>query len=68
MSLVHGVDSFGLLKEINKQALKNNRSIDCLLQVHIAKEETKFGLNSEELELILNTNAGALNELKNMLK
>ncbi len=48
--LIHGVDSRGLLKEIDKQALKNNRIIDCLLQVHIAKEETKFGLNEEELK------------------
>jgi pyridoxal phosphate enzyme (YggS family) len=47
--LIHGVDSFNLLKEINKQALKNNRIIDCLLQVHIAKEETKFGFNEQEL-------------------
>src|ERR1700754_1265020 len=48
--LIHGVDSYNLLKEINKQAVKNNRSIDCLLQVHIAKEETKFGLDEKELE------------------
>jgi pyridoxal phosphate enzyme (YggS family) len=47
--LIHGVDSLSLLKEINKQALKNNRIIDCLLQIHIAKEETKFGLNEHEL-------------------
>ena len=47
--LIHGVDSFKLLKEINKQALKNNRVIDCLLQVHIAKEETKFGMDAPEL-------------------
>ncbi len=47
--LIHGVDSEGLLKEINKQAKKNNRVIDCLLQVHIATEETKFGFNEEEL-------------------
>lgn len=47
--LIHGVDSFKLLQEINKQALKNNRVIDCLLQVHIAKEETKFGLDAPEL-------------------
>jgi PLP dependent protein len=47
--LIHGVDSFSLLKEINKQALKNNRIIDCLLQIHIAKEETKFGLDEKEL-------------------
>lgn len=53
VSLVHGVDSFKLLKEINKQAKKNNRIIDCLLQVHIADEETKFGLDEKELEEIL---------------
>ena len=47
--LIHGVDSAGLLKEINRQALKNNRVIHCLLQIHIAKEETKFGLSSQEL-------------------
>ena len=51
--LIHGVDSLGLLKEIDKQAAKNNRSIDCLLQIHIAKEETKFGLNNDELNEIL---------------
>ena len=51
--LIHGVDSFNLLKEINKQALKNNRVIDSLLQIHIAKEETKFGLDSHELEMIV---------------
>jgi pyridoxal phosphate enzyme (YggS family) len=53
VSLVHGVDSFKLLKEINKQAAKNNRVIDCLLQVFIAEEETKFGLDEEELNEIL---------------
>ena len=47
--LIHGVDSFSLLKEINKQAQKNNRTINCLLQIHIAKEETKFGLDGHEL-------------------
>lgn len=47
--LIHGVDSLSLLKEINKQGAKNNRIIDCLLQVHIAKEETKFGFNETEL-------------------
>lgn len=51
--LIHGVDSLGLLKEIDKQAAKNNRHIDCLLQIHIAKEETKFGLNNDELNEIL---------------
>lgn len=53
VSLIHGVDSLKLLEEINKQAKKNNRVIDCLLQIHIAEEETKFGLNEEELEDIL---------------
>ena len=54
VSLVHGVDSLKLLEEINKQAKKHNRIIDCLLQIHIAEEETKFGLNEEELDEILN--------------
>ena len=53
VSLIHGVDSLKLLEEIDKQALKNNRVIDCLLQMHIAEEETKFGLDNEELEQIL---------------
>lgn len=53
VSLIHGVDSLKLLKEINKEALKNNRIIDCLLQMHIAEEETKFGLNDVELKEIL---------------
>lgn len=47
--LIHGVDRFPLLKEINKQAAKNNRNIDLLLQVHIASEETKFGFDDAEL-------------------
>jgi PLP dependent protein len=51
--LIHGVDSLKLLQEINKQALKNNRVIDCLLQVHIAKEETKFGMDAPELSYAL---------------
>jgi PLP dependent protein len=55
VSLIHGVDSLKLLEEINKQALKNNRVIDCLLQIHIAEEETKFGLNEEELNEILDS-------------
>jgi PLP dependent protein len=49
VQLIHGVDSLKLLKEINKQGEKCGRVIDCLLQVHIAQEETKFGLNEEEL-------------------
>ena len=53
VSLIHGVDSLKLLQEINKQAAKNNRVIDCLLQVYIAEEESKFGLDEVELEEIL---------------
>lgn len=53
VSLIHGVDSLKLLEEINKQALKNNRIIDCLLQIYIAEEESKFGLDAEELNEIL---------------
>ncbi|MBT3589081.1 MAG: YggS family pyridoxal phosphate-dependent enzyme [Flavobacteriaceae bacterium] len=49
VSLIHGVDSLRLLAEINKQALKNNRIIDCLLQVKIATEESKFGLSENEV-------------------
>ena len=56
VSLIHGVDSLKLLEEINKQAKKNNRIIDCLLQIHIAEEETKFGLNEEELASLLSSN------------
>lgn len=61
--LIHGVDSLNLLKEINKQALKSSRVINCLLQIHIAKEETKFGLDSMELETILSSD---LSDLKNI--
>jgi pyridoxal phosphate enzyme (YggS family) len=53
VQLIHGVDSLKLLKEINKEAGKNNRVIDVLLQVHIAQEETKFGLDEDELNLII---------------
>ncbi|TDB65315.1 YggS family pyridoxal phosphate-dependent enzyme [Arundinibacter roseus] len=48
VALIHSVDSLKLLSEINKQALKNNRVISCLLQIYIAKEDTKFGLSEEE--------------------
>ncbi len=51
--LIHGVDSFGLLKEINKQAEKHNRIINCLLQIHIAQEDTKFGFSLLEAKEIL---------------
>lgn len=62
--LIHGVDSYGLLKEINKQGAKNNRVIDCLLQVYIAKEETKFGLDEKELHELIELHQ--LQELKNI--
>jgi pyridoxal phosphate enzyme (YggS family) len=52
--MIHGIDSFKLLKEVNKEAKKNNRIINCLLQLFIAKEETKFGLSFEEADAILN--------------
>jgi pyridoxal phosphate enzyme (YggS family) len=64
VSLIHGVDSLKLLEEINKQAKKNNRIIDCLLQVHIAEEETKFGLDEDELNEILSS--AAFQEMKNI--
>ena len=48
VSLIHGVDSFKLLTEIDKQATKAGRIIPCLLQIHIAQEETKFGFTTEE--------------------
>ncbi len=55
VSLVHGVDSLRLLEEIDKQAKKYNRTINCLLQVHIAEEETKFGFNENELLTLVNS-------------
>ena len=64
VDLIHGVDSYKTLKEIDKQAKKHNRIIDCLLQIRIATEQTKFGLNSEELESIIISNE--FQELKNV--
>ncbi|RKR85538.1 hypothetical protein BDD43_5809 [Mucilaginibacter gracilis] len=64
ISLIESVDSLKLLQEINKQALKNNRVIDCLLQVYIADEETKFGLSYDELIELLRSPEYA--ELKNI--
>lgn len=57
VSLVHGVDSPRLLAEINKQAKKHNRTISCLLQVHIAEEDTKFGFNEEEILELFKTDS-----------
>ncbi len=56
VSMIHSVDSLKLLQEINKQAAKHNRVIDCLLQIYIAQEETKFGLSETEAVEILNSN------------
>ncbi|WP_299317535.1 YggS family pyridoxal phosphate-dependent enzyme [uncultured Maribacter sp.] len=65
VSLVHGVDSPRLLAEINKQAEKHNRVISCLLQVHIAEEDTKFGFNEEELlDLVANEEFKAFKNVK----
>lgn len=55
VSMIHSIDSLKLLQEVDKQALKNNRVIDCLLQIYIAQEETKFGLSEEEAREILNS-------------
>ena len=57
VSLIHSIDSISLLEAVNKEAVKNNRVIDCLLQFHIAKEETKFGLDIEEAEEILKSDS-----------
>ena len=62
--LIHSVDSLKLLQEINKHAVKNNRIINCLLQVYIANEETKFGLDFDEVEAILSSKEFA--QLKNI--
>jgi pyridoxal phosphate enzyme (YggS family) len=65
VSLIHSVDSFKLLEEINKQGKKNNRVISCLLQVYIASEETKFGLDEKELfELIQSDKIASLDAVK----
>ena len=53
VSLIHGVDSFKLLNEINKQALKHDRTIDCLLQLKIAEEDSKFGMSSKDVQELL---------------
>jgi pyridoxal phosphate enzyme (YggS family) len=64
VALIHAVDSLKLLTEINKQAQKNNRTIPCLLQFHIAKEDTKFGLNLDEAKQLLASNE--YQQLKNI--
>ncbi len=63
--LIHSVDSLRLLKEINKEGKKNDRVINCLLQVHIAEETTKFGFNEDEIQaLIKSQELGELNNIK----
>jgi len=64
VSLIHGVESFKLLKEINKQALKHNRVIDCLLQIKIATEDSKFGMSPKEAIDIMQSQD--FSELKNI--
>ena len=64
VSLIHSIDSLDLLKEVNKQAVKNNRTIPCLLQFHIADEETKFGFSLEECTAMLGS--PDYQELKNV--
>ncbi len=65
VSLIHSVDSFKLLEEINRQGKKTNRSINCLLQVHIAEEETKFGFGEQEVaELIVSKEIALLEFVK----
>lgn len=55
VKLIHSIDTFNLLQAVNKEAIKHNRVVDCLLQFHIAEEETKFGLDMAEAEEILNS-------------
>ena len=64
VSLIHSIDSFNLLKEVNKHAVKNSRAIPCLLQFHIADEETKFGFTLEECTAMLDSSD--FQELKNV--
>ena len=67
VSLIHGVDSLKLLQEINKQAQKHHRVIDCLLQMHIAEEESKFGLDEKELHEIFDfvqNNEGSMKNIR----
>ncbi|OYX28844.1 MAG: YggS family pyridoxal phosphate enzyme [Flavobacteriales bacterium 32-35-8] len=64
VSLIHGVDNFKLLEEINKEALKNNRVIHCLLQIKIASEDSKFGMEPDEAPKMIQSKA--FSELKNI--
>src|SRR5210317_2252805 len=62
--LIHGVDSLKLLNIINKEGIKHNRVIDCLVQVHIAREQTKFGFSGDELQEVLQSDS--FGEMKNI--
>lgn len=64
VSLIHGVDNLKLLQEINKEGLKNNRVINCLFQIKIASEDSKFGMNPDETSSIIQSNP--FSELKNI--
>jgi len=64
VNLIHGVDSFKLLKEINKQAKKHDRVINCLLQIKIAEEDSKFGMSADDATSLLQS--GKISELKNI--
>lgn len=64
VSLIHGVDNFKLLKEINKQAIKHNRVIACLLQIKIAEEDSKFGMSPNDAKALLQSEE--LSELKHI--
>ena len=64
VTLIHAIDSLSLLEAVNKEAAKNNRVIDCLLQFHIAQEETKFGLDIEEAKSLLESES--FKDLKNI--
>jgi len=64
VNLIQSVDTAELAQKINKQALVVNRVIDCLLQVHIAQEETKFGLNEKELEELMDSNRPELSNVR----
>ena len=54
VAMIHGIDSYKLLAEVNKQAVKAGRTVNCLLQIHVAQEETKFGFSPEECKEMLN--------------
>ena len=67
VSLIHAVDSLKLLKEINKRARQNERTIDCLLQIKIAEEDSKFGIDAEEAKEILSSEAYSKMEHVNII-